>query len=114
MGSRLTTSQQCALMAGKADASQGCSAQTVASRVEEVLLPSSALGRACLELWVQLWAPPFKADRELQEGVQWVGKEMIGAWCISCVRKDRALGLFSLERRRRLRGSYQCLQVSEE
>lgn len=88
MGSRLTTRQQCALMAGKADASQGCSAQTVASRVGEVLLPSSALGRACLELWVQLWAPPFKADRELQEGVQWVGKEMIGAWCISCVRKD--------------------------
>ena len=87
-----------------------CDAESTASKVREVIFSLwSTLVRTHLEHCVQFWAPQFKKERDLVEGVQRRATKMIRSWSISCTRKGwEFLGLFSLEKRRQRR-SHHCL-----
>ena len=65
--SRLAMSQQCALVAKKANGILRCIQKSMASRLREVMLPLLCLVGPYLEYYVLFWAPQFKTYRHLLE-----------------------------------------------
>ena len=102
MDNKLNMSQQCDMLAKKANSIVGCIARSIESRAREVIIPLYfALVRAHLKYCVQFWVPQFQKDIDKLECVQRRVTRMVkGFKFITYGERLRELGTCSLEQRR--------------
>ena len=102
MGTRLNTSQQCALVAKRANGILGCTRPSIASSFRKVILPLYlGLARPYLECCAQFWASQYRRDTDiLERGQQRAAKIIRVLEHLSYEESLRELGLLSTEKRR--------------